>query len=87
MKAQNLEKSALQLSVLGTLFMSILGISCGLWIQSEAILLDGFFNFVSLIMAIASLWVSWLIAQPSNKHFQFDYLNFTEILHLHLNPL
>ena len=66
----------------GTLFMSTLGISFGLWIQSEAILLDGFFNFISLIMAIASLWVSWLITQPSNKHFQFDYLNFIPLVNV-----
>ena len=82
MKTKNLEKSALQLSVFGTLFMSILGISCGLWIQSEAILLDGFFNFISLLMAIASLWVSWLVMQPTNKYFQFDYLNFIPLVNV-----
>ena len=82
MKPKNLEKSGLKLSVFGTLFMSIFGISFGLWIQSVAILLDGFFNFISLIMAIASLWVSWLITQPSNSLFQFDYLNFIPFINL-----
>ena len=82
MKSKNLEKSALKLSVFGTLFMSTLGISFGLWIQSEAILLDGFFNFIGLIMAIASVWVSWLITQPTNKHFQFDYLNFIPLVNV-----
>ena len=82
MNTKNLEKFALKLSIFGTLFMSILGISCGLWIQSEAILLDGFFNFISLIMAIATFWVSWLITQPANKHFQFDYLNFIPLINI-----
>ena len=82
MTNKNLEKFALRLSVFGTLFMSTLGISFGLWIQSEAILLDGFFNFISLIMAITSLWVSWLITQPSNRHFQFDYLNFIPLVNV-----
>ena len=82
MTPQKLEKLALQLSVVGTLFMAILGISCGLWIHSEAILLDGFFNFISFIISLASLWVSWLITQPANKHFQFDYLNFIPLINV-----
>ncbi len=82
MNSKKLEKFALKLSVFGTLFMSTLGISFGLWIQSEAILLDGFFNFISLIMALATLWVSWLIAQPNNKYFQFDYLNFIPLVNV-----
>jgi predicted Co/Zn/Cd cation transporter (cation efflux family) len=82
MTPKNLEKFALRLSVLGTLFMATWGISFGLWIQSEAILLDGFFNFISLIMAIASLWVSWLVTQPTNKYFQFDYLNFIPLVNV-----
>lgn len=82
MQTNNSEKFALKLSVFGTLFMSILGISFGLYIQSEAILLDGFFNFISLLMAIATLWVSWLISKPANKLFQFDYLNFIPLVNV-----
>ncbi|MDJ0718722.1 MAG: cation transporter [Prochloraceae cyanobacterium] len=82
MNSKKLEKFALKLSVFGTLFMSTFGISFGLWIQSEAILLDGFFNFISLIMALATLWVSWLIVQPNNEYFQFDYLNFIPLVNV-----
>ncbi|MGF1488916.1 MAG: cation transporter, partial [Prochloraceae cyanobacterium] len=82
MNSQKLEKFALKLSVFGTPFLTILGISFGLWIQSEAIILDGFFNLISLIMALASLWVSWLISQPASKYFQFDYLNFIPLVNL-----
>ncbi len=77
-----LEKLGLQLSVGGTLFMSILGLSFGIWIQSEAILLDGFFNVISLIMAIAALWVSWLIRRPDSPRFQFGYLNFIPLVNV-----
>ena len=82
MSSNKLEKFALQLSVGGTLFMSILGVTFGLWLASEAILLDGFFNVISLIMAIASLWISWLIRQPEGKQFQFGYLNFVPLVNL-----
>lgn len=82
MNTKNLEQFALYISVFGTIFMSILGISFGLWLKSEAILLDGFFNFISFIMAVASLWVSKRIALGPNKNFQFDFLNFIPLVNV-----
>ncbi len=82
MTDKKLEIFGLQLSVGGTFFMSILGISFGLWIQSEAILLDGFFNVISFIMAVASLWVSWLVRKPASQQFQFDHLNFIPLVNI-----
>lgn len=43
MNSVNLEKHALRLSLIGALFCSILGISFGVSLNSEAILLDGVF--------------------------------------------
>ncbi len=62
--------------------MSVLGISFGILIQSEAILLDGFFNVVSFIMALITLGVAWLQKQPENKYFNFGYLSFIPLVNL-----
>lgn len=77
-----MEKFALQLSVGGSFFMSMLGISFGLWLASQAILLDGFFNVINSIMAVISLWISWRIRQPDSKQFQFGHLNFIPLINL-----
>ena len=78
----NQEKIGLNLSIFVTLFMSILGISFGIFIQSEAILLDGFFNVVSFIMALITLGVAWLQKQPENENFNFGYLSFIPLVNL-----
>lgn len=80
MNQENLEKIGLYLSVFVTLFMSALGISFGILIESDAILLDGFFNVVSFLMAIITLWVAWLQKQPENQYFQFGYLSFIPLV-------
>ncbi|MGK7931460.1 MAG: cation diffusion facilitator family transporter [Microcystaceae cyanobacterium] len=79
---QKLEKVGLSLSSGVTLFMSILGISFGIWIDSNAILLDGFFNVVSFLMSIVTLWVAWLQTQPENPRFQFGYISFIPLVNL-----
>ncbi|HAC63099.1 MAG TPA: cation transporter [Cyanothece sp. UBA12306] len=79
---QKLEKIGLYLSIFGSLFMSILGISFGLFLESEAILLDGFFNVISFMMALASLYIAWLVRQPEGKQFQFGYLSFIPLVNL-----
>ena len=49
MNREKTEKFGLNLSIFVTLFMSALGIGFGVSIQSEAILLDGFFNVVGSV--------------------------------------
>lgn len=82
MNSQKLEKIGLSLSSGVTLFMSVLGISFGIWIESNAILLDGFFNVVSFLMSIVTLWVAWLQTQPENQNFQFGYISFIPLVNL-----
>ncbi|MGK7884792.1 MAG: cation diffusion facilitator family transporter [Crocosphaera sp.] len=82
MNQEKIEKIGLNLSIFVTLFMSVLGISFGIFIQSEAILLDGFFNVVSFIMALITLGVAWLQKQPENEHFNFGYLSFIPLVNL-----
>ena len=82
MNREKTEKFGLNLSIFVTLFMSALGIGFGVSIQSEAILLDGFFNVVGFLMALITLGVSWLQKQPENEYFNFGYSSFIPLVNL-----
>ena len=82
MSRSSVEKLGLYLSVGVTLFMSVLGIYFGIWIQSDAILLDGFFNVVSFLMAVVTLWVAWLQQQPESARFNFGYFSFVPLVNV-----
>lgn len=76
------EEIGLYISVGVTLFMSVLGICFGVGIESDAILLDGFFNVVSFLMAMATLWVAWLQKLPESPRFQVGYISFIPLVNL-----
>ncbi|MGK7955433.1 MAG: cation diffusion facilitator family transporter [Crocosphaera sp.] len=82
MNQEKIVKIGLYLSIFMTLFMSCLGIGFGIFTKSEAILLDGFFNVVSFIMALITLGVAWLQKQPENQYFNFGYLSFIPLVNL-----
>ncbi|MBL1209161.1 cation transporter [Geminocystis sp. GBBB08] len=77
-----LEQRSIYISIGTTFCMSIFGISFGIWIQSDAVMLDGFFNLVNFLMAGASLWITWLISKSENKLFNFGYAGFVPLLNL-----
>ncbi|MBF2057835.1 MAG: cation transporter [Cyanobacterium sp. T60_A2020_053] len=79
---RQLEQKSIYLSIGTTFIMSIFGISFGIWIQSDAVMLDGFFNMVNFIMASASLWIIWLTQKSENKVFNFGYAGFVPLLNL-----
>ena len=82
MNQEKIETFGLNLSIFVTLFMSTLGIGFGIYVESEAILLDGFFNVISFIMALITLGVAWLQKQPENEYFNFGYLSFIPLVNL-----
>ena len=82
MNNHQLEQFALHLSMWGALSLALLGIAFGLFVPSEAIMLDGFFSLISFVMAGISLWVAWLVKQPDNKYFQFGYASFEPLINL-----
>ena len=82
MKNSHLEQKSIYLSISGTLFLAILGLTFGLAIQSAAVMLDGFFNVINFAMALATLWISRLLTRPDGKKFQFGYTGFTPLLNL-----
>ncbi|MGK7876373.1 MAG: cation diffusion facilitator family transporter [Xenococcaceae cyanobacterium] len=82
MSNHHLEQRALQLSIWGALGMAGLGITFGMLTPSEAIMLDGFYNLISFVMAGASLWVSRQVRQPDDEYFQFGYAGFEPLVNL-----
>jgi cation diffusion facilitator family transporter len=76
----DLERRALWLSVVGALFMSLLGFGFFIPTDSEAILLDGFFSMVGFAMGLLSLKVARLVQSPDDERFQFGYAAFEPML-------
>lgn len=79
---RRLVQQSVYLSLVSNLSMAILGISVGLWIQSDAVMLDGFFNTVNLIMGCATLYITRLLQKPEGKQFNFGYTGFVPLLNL-----
>ncbi|MEB3191730.1 MAG: cation transporter [Snowella sp.] len=79
---RRLEQSSVYLSLWTNLSIAVFGISFGLWIRSDAVMLDGFFNLVNFFMAIATLWITGLLQKPENKVFNFGYAGFAPLLNL-----
>jgi len=72
----DLERKALRISIFGYLLLGILAVIFALKSQSEAIMLDGFFNFVSFVMSLVTLHVSNLLRVPYNRNFQYGFMPF-----------
>src|SRR4051812_33406828 len=73
------EQSALKLSILVTALTGIAGIAAGFMIGSRAIMFDGMYSFVDVVMTFGALAVSKLLMQEPTRRFQFG--------HWHLEPL
>lgn len=70
--SDGLEGQALRISIFGYFLLGILAVVFALKSQSEAIMFDGFFNFVSLVMSLVTLYVSGLLKIPYDKNFQYS---------------
>lgn len=73
------EKLALRLSLAGTVLMASSGLGIGLFVNSNAIVLDGLFSLLSMGMTGLSLYAAHLVTRPDDEQFQFGYS--------HLEPL
>ncbi|MGK7945010.1 MAG: cation diffusion facilitator family transporter [Microcystaceae cyanobacterium] len=76
------EEQAIKWGMAGTLFMASLGVIFALLTHSIAILLDGLFSLINLIIAFISLKVSRLIQQPDDHYYPFGYAIFEPLLNL-----
>ena len=66
-----LENKILKLSAIGALFFALFGIAWGWAIDSDMIIFDGIYSFVSLILSIGSLFINNYIAKKDNDKFPF----------------
>jgi cation diffusion facilitator family transporter len=73
------EQDALKLSIVVTALTGVASIAAGFTIGSQAVIFDGMYSFVDVMMTFGALAVSRLLIQEPTKRFQFGYW--------HLEPL
>lgn len=78
-EANRLEQRTLRVSVFAIVGMAIAGIGFGLYIGSEAVMLDGFYALTSLVGSGLYLLAARLVERPADRHFQYGYA--------HIEPL
>lgn len=70
------EQRALKVSIAATVVIGVMGIGAGLMIGSRAIMFDGMYSFVDVMLTFGSLAVSKLVTREPSKLFQFGYWHF-----------
>jgi predicted Co/Zn/Cd cation transporter (cation efflux family) len=73
------EQQTLVFSIIVTIVVAIVGIICGIWINSSSIMFDGVYSLVDAAITVLALGVSILLARESTRRFQFGFW--------HLEPL
>jgi cation diffusion facilitator family transporter len=74
------EQRALKASIAASALIGMMGISGGLMIGSRAILFDGMYSFVDVILTFGSLAVSKLVTREPSRQFQFGYWHFEPMI-------
>ncbi|WP_127470587.1 cation diffusion facilitator family transporter [Thiomicrorhabdus aquaedulcis] len=77
-----LEKRALHFSVWGNVFMVIIGVGFAITSFSDAIMLDGLYSFIHLLIALLTLRVSKLVMKPSNDEYPFGYWMYEPMINM-----
>jgi cation diffusion facilitator family transporter len=77
-----LEKRALDFSVWGNVFMVVIGVGFAIVSHSDAIMLDGLYSFIHLLIALLTLRVSKLVMKPSNDEYPFGYWMYEPMINL-----
>ncbi|AHF02218.1 hypothetical protein THIAE_03990 [Thiomicrospira aerophila AL3] len=77
-----LERRALNFSVWGNVFMVIIGVGFAIVSASEAIMLDGLYSFIHLLIALLTIRVSKLVMKPSNDDYPFGYWMYEPMINL-----
>ncbi|MGF1723685.1 cation diffusion facilitator family transporter [Photobacterium nomapromontoriensis] len=76
------ERLALKMSLAGTVLLASLGVGYGLYVGSNAILLDGMFSLLSMGMTGLSLYTAYLVSKPDDKYFQFGYAHIEPLINV-----
>ena len=78
-QANRIEQQTLRISVFTIVGLAIAGIGYGLYIGSEAVMLDGFYALTSLLASGLYLLAAKVVERPADRHFQYGYA--------HIEPL
>jgi predicted Co/Zn/Cd cation transporter (cation efflux family) len=70
----NPETRGMQLSIYGSLLMAALGLGFAIWTRSQAVLLDGAFNLVAVLMAAVALRITRLLRLPETDRLPVGYV-------------
>jgi cation diffusion facilitator family transporter len=73
------EQQALKFSIRATLLIGVAGVLSGLVTGSQAIIFDGIYSFVDVLITLLSLIVSQLLAREGSRRFQYGFF--------HLEPM
>lgn len=73
---QSEESKGIKISIIGSFLFAILGFSFATYSQSQAILLDGTFNFISALMGLGALRICILIKKPYTEELPIGYASF-----------
>ncbi len=71
--AELVEQRVLKISIAVTFLLAVTGIVFGLLSGSLAIIFDGMFNVVDMIMSVLALMVTRLLTSEGNSRFQYGY--------------
>ncbi|MDY0137227.1 MAG: cation transporter, partial [Thiomicrospira sp.] len=77
-----LEKRALHFSVWGNVFMVLIGVGFAIVSHSDAIMLDGLYSFIHLLIALLTIRVSQLVMKPSNDDYPFGYWMYEPMINM-----
>lgn len=76
------EQHALRLAIYGNIFFTIGGLGFAFYTNSQAVLLDGVFSAISLVLAVVTLYISRLLQRPNTDEYPFGYAVFEPLLNL-----
>src|SRR5215813_6153850 len=80
--ANPIELRAFRISAIGFLMISVLGLVFALLAHSQAIMLDGVYALVSVVMTVLAAQVARLVEAPHSEKFHFGYAHFEPLLNL-----
>ena len=70
-QANRIEQQTLRISVFTIVGLAIAGIGYGLYIGSEAVMLDGFYALTSLLASGLYMLAAKVVQRPADRHFQY----------------
>ncbi len=74
------EQKVLRISLIAIFIIAVFGLAYGVIINSEAIIFDSFFSFLTAVMTGLSLYVSKLLTKRGNNKYQYGFSHFEPVV-------